>query len=82
VLLVLAIPAIGAQEVSPERPELRVLEAPVPPSIDGRLDDPAWATAEPSDAFVQVDPREGEAPTERWIRALRRRSPLSMHPRC
>jgi len=34
-------------------------------TIDGRLDEPAWRTAEIIDAFAQTDPREGEPPTLR-----------------
>lgn len=34
-------------------------------TIDGRLDEPAWRTAEIIDAFAQTDPREGESPTLR-----------------
>jgi hypothetical protein len=40
---------------------VRALE---PPRIDGRLDEPAWALAEPVADFVQQDPHEGEAATE------------------
>jgi len=34
-------------------------------AIDGRLDEPAWAGAAATDAFVQTDPREGSAPSAR-----------------
>ena len=27
--------------------------------VDGRLDEPVWLTAEPTDAFLQTDPQEG-----------------------
>jgi hypothetical protein len=33
--------------------------------IDGRLDEPAWSSAEETDAFTQTDPSEGETPTAR-----------------
>lgn len=36
-----------------------------PPLIDGVLDDPAWADAPLIDAFTQIDPVNGAAPTER-----------------
>ncbi len=36
-----------------------------PITIDGQLDEPAWAVAEPVWDFVQVEPREGDPPTER-----------------
>ncbi len=35
------------------------------PVIDGRLDDPAWAGAPIDDRFVQVQPLEGQPPSER-----------------
>jgi hypothetical protein len=36
-----------------------------PPVIDGRLDDEAWAAAEPATGFVQMRPDPGKAATER-----------------
>ena len=39
--------------------------------IDGRLDDVAWASADSSDAFAQVEPNQGERPSSRTVvRAL------------
>ncbi len=39
--------------------------------LDGRLDDPAWAAAVPVSLRAQVDPHEGQPPTERTeIRVL------------
>jgi len=35
------------------------------PTIDGVLDEPAWQTATPISDFVQAEPVEGSAPTER-----------------
>ncbi|HEX5054510.1 MAG TPA: hypothetical protein VFZ65_22210, partial [Planctomycetota bacterium] len=55
----------------PQRATLQVARCAEPPTIDGGLDDPVWKLARPSDVFVQVEPREGEAPSERTeIRAL------------
>jgi hypothetical protein len=34
-------------------------------TIDGRLDEAAWATAEPITSFTQFDPKEGEPATQR-----------------
>ncbi|HEY7376070.1 MAG TPA: DUF5916 domain-containing protein [Polyangia bacterium] len=51
--------------VLPARPHIVAARTAQPPVIDGRLDDPAWATAPPSDAFVQHFPDEGAPPTER-----------------
>jgi hypothetical protein len=53
------------------RPHLRAVRTPTPPRIDGRLDDPVWRLAIPSDHFVQHYPDEGAPPTERTVvRAL------------
>lgn len=45
---------------------LEVLAAPAPQPIivDGRLDDPAWAAAEPVGNFVQAEPDEGRPASE------------------
>src|SRR5687768_5687217 len=50
---------------TPPRPELNAVRVVDPPVLDGKLDDPAWAKAEASSAFVQKFPSEGNAPTER-----------------
>ena len=34
-------------------------------TIDGKLDEPAWASAEPVTRFTQFDPKEGEPATQR-----------------
>jgi hypothetical protein len=36
-----------------------------PPTIDGRLDDAAWAAATPDDRFLQSQPQNGRPPSER-----------------
>src|SRR5262245_17376755 len=38
-----------------------------PPRIDGRLDDEVWKQAEGFEDFVQTDPDNGAAPTERTV---------------
>jgi hypothetical protein len=43
---------------------IQAARAPEPPRIDGLLDDPAWRLTEPFDAFVQIFPDEGTAPSE------------------
>jgi hypothetical protein len=48
----------AAQGVVPPELEAGVLEPGY--SIDGRLDEPAWAAAAAVDRFMQSDPREGE----------------------
>jgi len=72
---VLAVVFAQARPVFPEalppRPHVTATRTPQPPIIDGRLDDPAWATAPPSDSFVQHYPDEGAPATERTtIRVL------------
>jgi hypothetical protein len=54
-------------QVPPEAapPAVQAVRVTAPPTIDGRLDDPAWRDARPFDAFVQAFPDEGAAPTER-----------------
>ena len=51
--------------VLPARPRIVATRTAQPPVIDGRLDDPAWAAATPSDAFVQHFPDEGAPSSER-----------------
>jgi hypothetical protein len=54
-----------AQE--PPVPSLRAGTLPADLIIDGSLNEPAWAATEASDAFTQVDPSEGAAPSLRTI---------------
>ena len=51
----------------PARPHITATRTPQAPVIDGRLDDPVWATAAPSDMFVQHFPDEGAPPSERTV---------------
>ena len=41
--------------------------AATPPTIDGRLDDPAWAAAPAAGDFVQHEPHEGDPSSERTL---------------
>jgi len=43
---------------------IRAARTDRPPRLDGRLQDPAWALAEPFDRFVQNFPEEGADPSE------------------
>jgi len=54
--------AAGAQP-QPVREVVAVRAVP-PPVIDGRLDDPVWASAVPVGGFLQRDPDEGKPATE------------------
>lgn len=49
------------------QPALDLLRTDTPPKIDGRLNDPVWAQAPASDAFVQVEPVSGALPDRRTI---------------
>ena len=70
VLLLAAAPGrtVGQEGAGAQRPVRvvahRATEAPV---IDGRLDDPAWRSATPCDAFLQREPTEGGRPSERTV---------------
>jgi hypothetical protein len=59
--------AFGAVEPDQPRqvPHLAAVHTSKPPLIDGRLDDPAWQAATPSDAFTQQSPFDGAKPSER-----------------
>ena len=60
-------PAVAAaQEVRPA-PQLSVgrLAEGERPVIDGRVEEPVWATAQPFSAFIQQEPDEGQPATER-----------------
>jgi hypothetical protein len=46
-------------------PEVRAARVEGTISVDGRLDEPAWAAAEPAERFTQTDPQEGRPATER-----------------
>ncbi|HQZ17567.1 MAG TPA: DUF5916 domain-containing protein [Vicinamibacteria bacterium] len=63
--LLLAGEALAAAEPPPPRPQLRATRVETKIDIDGRLDEAAWASAEPADSFTQSVPDEGAAPTER-----------------
>jgi hypothetical protein len=49
----------------PPQPRIRAATWAGDLAIDGRLNEPAWATAPPIDAFTQVEPAEGAPPTGR-----------------
>ncbi|HMB74406.1 MAG TPA: DUF5916 domain-containing protein, partial [Gammaproteobacteria bacterium] len=52
----------GAREKS-----VRIVHTDEPPVIDGRLDDPAWATAARFEDLHEVQPTEYAAPSERTV---------------
>ena len=55
----------GAGFALPARPFVRAQRTDEPPSIDGRLDDAVWRSATLVTEFIQANPVEGAAPTER-----------------
>ena len=56
-------PADGLTHAAPIARVTRVPAGVI--TIDGRLDEAAWATAEPVTSFTQFDPKEGEPATQR-----------------
>jgi hypothetical protein len=71
-LLIILVPAQAEEKRKPNGRKADPLyratatrAIPGTPELDGRLDDPAWARAEVISDFVQRDPSEGEAATER-----------------
>ena len=48
-----------------DAPHLVATRTATPPTIDGRLDDAAWSSAEPTSAFTQKFPNERAAPSEK-----------------
>jgi len=58
--------AAWAQNVAIEpRPSVRITRTDEAIKIDGRLDEPAWETAEVIRDFRQQEPFEGSPPTEK-----------------
>ncbi len=62
-LLAASVPATARAQAPPPRTVMAVRAVPAP-VIDGRLDDPVWAGAEPAGGFLQRDPDEGKPATE------------------
>ena len=61
----IAILSIGGRLEAQEAPKAIAAQVPVAPTIDGRLDDGAWAGAEVLTDFVQREPMEGRPVSER-----------------
>lgn len=74
-LLTLSVLAVGvpiafaqhppASSAAPPRRQITATRASTPPRIDGVLDDEAWQLATPEGDFIQAEPYEGKASTER-----------------
>jgi len=67
VLALIAPSAIAKQIEAPPRPEFRAVRADTAPTIDGVLDDAAWASAPEITGFTQRMPDEGKPPTEKTV---------------
>ncbi len=63
--LPLALAAVFVATNASAQGSLRAHRADTPPSIDGRLDEPIWTSAEFAGNFRQFEPNEGEPATER-----------------
>lgn len=50
---------------TPPTPHMVATRVADAPKLDGKLDDPVWASAPASSAFTQKFPNEGEAPTDK-----------------
>ncbi|MFL5583073.1 MAG: DUF5916 domain-containing protein [Gemmatimonadaceae bacterium] len=59
--------APGGTPAAAERPTLRAQVAERAVRLDGRLDDAAWAAADSIADLVQIEPREGVAPSGRTV---------------
>lgn len=74
---------LGVAASDPARPSLRVATTTADIRIDGRLDETAWASADSSSAFLQVEPDEGAESTNRTVvRAIVSRDALVFAIRC
>jgi len=78
VILCAVVPALLLQSAAAEPSTLRhangllpptvtAVRVNRPPSLDGRLNDPAWALAPPVTALIQRDPNEGKSVSESTV---------------
>lgn len=65
VFVLFASANIGAQMDSPQGKSIAAFQVDMPPIIDGRLDDDAWAFATPVQDLHQVNPQEYDPPSEK-----------------
>src|SRR5262249_1883813 len=63
--LALASTIAGQTPPTAEAPRVRAMRVAAPIKIDGRLDEPAWALAEPATDFRMKKPKEGAPASER-----------------
>jgi hypothetical protein len=83
-VLCAALCAFAARTAAAADPRIvTAVETRTPITLDGILDDEAWITAEPATDFVQAEPHEGQAATERTtVRLLFDRDALYVGVRC
>jgi hypothetical protein len=83
-VLCAALSAFAARTAAAADPRIvTAVETRTPITLDGVLDDEAWITAEPATDFVQAEPHEGQAATERTtVRLLFDRDALYVGVRC
>jgi len=83
-VLCAAICAFAARPATAADPRIvTAVETRTPITLDGVLDDEAWMSAEPATDFVQAEPHEGQAATERTtVRLLFDRDALYVGVRC
>jgi hypothetical protein len=78
-----SIPVSAAQRSAEERATARAVPTDTAIRVDGRLDEPAWRAAPAIAQFLQKDPQEGQAATERTeIRILYTKSSIYFAIRC
>jgi hypothetical protein len=66
-LAILFAPTVSGGQGSRDSIDLPTVRRASGLQLDGRLDDPAWATADSITDFTQRDPREGAAASERTV---------------
>jgi uncharacterized protein DUF5916/cellulose/xylan binding protein with CBM9 domain len=84
VVLSAAMCALAVRTAAAADPRIvTAVETRTPITLDGVLDDEAWISAEPATDFVQAEPHEGQAATERTsVRLLFDRDALYVGVRC
>ena len=63
-LFVLLLVVCAEAQAGSSGKSILAARTPIPPRIDGSLNDKVWSLAPPSSSFTQFDPVEGAAPTE------------------
>jgi len=57
-------PSVASHAGGRPTPTMTAVRVTHPPTLDGRLDDPAWQEAPPARGFLETDPDEGRSPNE------------------